>query len=254
MSLDIFALAGSWPRWFRLPSSVSVVVSVLISKPFQCCLPLYFPIYWDSPFQVYGQKAGALIIPLCLTLPTTVPMSEARSPERERKKWQIHHALSLGPQLLQLKQKIPTLSEFHIPDCLCCRLCGIAGDENREKEKEVENFPPSLWVLGGPLLLSEPELEASPGAPEVHTPHSLPGFRLPLVQPGYLEICLSSPIDLPPLAFHTPKIAIPSILFRFYSCIQGEAGWNVFIPSYLEPELKLVPLNFEKFCHAVTRI
>lgn len=32
-SVDIFALADSWPSWFKLPSSISVVVSDRVSRP-----------------------------------------------------------------------------------------------------------------------------------------------------------------------------------------------------------------------------
>ena len=48
-----------------------------------------------------------------------------------------------------------------------------------------------------------------------------------------------------PLTRHTPEIVIPSTLSSFCSCIRGETEWNIFIPSYLEPQLRLVPLNFE---------
>lgn len=102
--VGIFALMGGQPGWFRLPSSVSVVVPFVISKPFQCCLALYFVIYWDSPFRSCGQKTRAFVNPLCLALPTTARVWGQEF--RERKKWWGFTATPLGPQLLQLEQKV----------------------------------------------------------------------------------------------------------------------------------------------------
>ena len=157
-SVDIFALAGSWPSWFRLPSSVSVVVSVLISKPFQCCPVLYFLVYWGSPFHSDDQKAETLVISLCLTLATTVPMSEAGGAEREKSNGDspLH---PLGPQLLRLEQKVP-LSEFQEPIGLPLPLTIFAviavgwqgsWESKRTEKKKSGGFPSLSLSIKRPL-------------------------------------------------------------------------------------------------------